>query len=62
MFCNERAIPIRILTVGKKRSQGTQLLVEEYKEKLKYYCSIEDILTRSNPKNTRYVHHILIHK
>ncbi|XP_072969670.1 putative RNA methyltransferase At5g10620 [Typha angustifolia] len=47
-----RSIPMRILTVGKKRSQGIQLLVEEYKEKIKYYCSIEDILIRSNPKIT----------
>ncbi|XP_064945627.1 putative RNA methyltransferase At5g10620 isoform X3 [Musa acuminata AAA Group] len=29
-----RAIPIRILTVGKRRSPGVQLLVEEYMEKL----------------------------
>ncbi|URD84763.1 Core-2/I-Branching enzyme [Musa troglodytarum] len=29
-----RAIPIRILTVGKRRSPGAQLLVEEYMEKL----------------------------
>nr|XP_029118627.1 putative RNA methyltransferase At5g10620 isoform X2 [Elaeis guineensis] len=47
-----RAIPVRVLTVGKKRSQGVQLLVEEYKEKLKNYCSIEDVLIKSNPKNT----------
>ncbi|CAO2036418.1 unnamed protein product [Urochloa humidicola] len=47
-----RAIPMRLLTVGKKRSQGTQLLVEEYKEKLGYYCDFEDTLIRSNPKLT----------
>ncbi|XP_008781755.1 putative RNA methyltransferase At5g10620 isoform X2 [Phoenix dactylifera] len=47
-----RAIPVRVLTVGKRRSQGVQLLVEEYKEKLKNYCSIEDVLIKSNPKNT----------
>ncbi|XP_020108999.1 putative RNA methyltransferase At5g10620 isoform X2 [Ananas comosus] len=47
-----RAIPIRILTVGKKRSQGIQLIVEEYKEKLKYYCGVEDVLIKSNPKTT----------
>ncbi|OVA19238.1 SPOUT methyltransferase [Macleaya cordata] len=47
-----RALPMRILTVGKKRSQGVQLLVDEYKEKLKHYCSCDDILIRSNPKNT----------
>ncbi|XP_058113570.1 putative RNA methyltransferase At5g10620 isoform X2 [Magnolia sinica] len=47
-----RALPTRILTIGKKRSPGIQSLVEEYKEKLKYYCSINDIQIRSNPKNT----------
>ncbi|MCL7034137.1 hypothetical protein MKW94_028039 [Papaver nudicaule] len=50
-----RALPIRILTVGRKRSQGVQLLVDEYKEKLQLYCSFEDILIRSNPKNTSNV-------
>ncbi|XP_062226658.1 putative RNA methyltransferase At5g10620 isoform X2 [Phragmites australis] len=39
-----RVMPMRLLTVGKKRSQGTQLLVEEYKEKLGYYCDFEDTL------------------
>ncbi|KAF5184628.1 Ribosomal rna large subunit methyltransferase h [Thalictrum thalictroides] len=47
-----RAIPIRIITVGKKRSKGVQLLVEEYNEKIMYYCSVDDIQIRSNPKNT----------
>ena len=47
-------MPMRLLTVGKKRSRGTQLLVEEYKEKLGYYCDFEDTLIRSNPKLTRY--------
>ncbi|WOL05509.1 RNA methyltransferase [Canna indica] len=50
-----RAIPLRILTVGKKRSQGVQLLVEEYMEKLKHYCSVEDIHMKSNPKNSSNV-------
>ncbi|KAJ1272663.1 hypothetical protein BS78_06G220500 [Paspalum vaginatum] len=47
-----KAMPMRLLTVGKKRSRGTQLLVEEYKEKLGYYCDFEDALIRSNPKLT----------
>uniref|UniRef100_A0A453CT36 Uncharacterized protein n=1 Tax=Aegilops tauschii subsp. strangulata TaxID=200361 RepID=A0A453CT36_AEGTS len=47
-----RAMPMRVLTVGKKRSQGTQLLVEEYKEKLGHYCDVEDTLIKSNPKLT----------
>ncbi|XP_066349252.1 putative RNA methyltransferase At5g10620 [Miscanthus floridulus] len=47
-----KAMPMRLLTVGKKRSRGTQLLVEEYKEKLGYYCDFEDTLIRSNPKLT----------
>ena len=51
--CLQRAMPMRLLTVGKKRSRGTQLLVEEYKEKLGYYCDFEDTLIRSNPKLTR---------
>nr|ACN33397.1 unknown [Zea mays] len=47
-----KAMPMRLLTVGKKRSRGTQLLVEEYKEKLGHYCEFEDTLIRSNPKLT----------
>ncbi|KAJ9702196.1 hypothetical protein PVL29_004101 [Vitis rotundifolia] len=50
-----RPVPIRILTVGKKRSRGVQLIVDEYIEKLKYYCSADDIQIRSNPKNARDV-------
>lgn len=46
-------MPMRVLTVGKKRSRGAQLIVEEYKEKLGYYCDIEDTLIKSNPKLTR---------
>jgi hypothetical protein len=52
--CLQKAMPMRLLTVGKKRSRGTQLLVEEYKEKLGHYCEFEDTLIRSNPKLTRY--------
>ncbi|XP_021906346.1 putative RNA methyltransferase At5g10620 isoform X1 [Carica papaya] len=48
-----RALPIRILTVGKKRSLGVQLLADEYIGKLKYYCNVDDIQVRSNPKNAR---------
>ncbi|KAJ0030117.1 hypothetical protein Pint_12640 [Pistacia integerrima] len=49
-----RPLPIRILTVGKKRSAGVQLLVEEYVGKLKHYCSVDDVQVRPNPKNARY--------
>ncbi|XP_011006646.1 PREDICTED: putative RNA methyltransferase At5g10620 isoform X2 [Populus euphratica] len=48
-----RALPIRIITVGKKRSAGVQLLVEEYTKKLKNYCSLHDLPIRSNPRNAR---------
>ncbi|XVE71380.1 hypothetical protein DITRI_Ditri10aG0145600 [Diplodiscus trichospermus] len=48
-----RALPIRILTVGKKRSPGVQLLVDEYIAKLKSYCHVSDVQIRSNPKNAR---------
>ena len=51
----QRAIPIRILTVGKKRSRGVQLIVDEYIRKLKDYCRIDDVQIRSNPSNTRCV-------
>jgi hypothetical protein len=51
----KRALPIRILSVGKKRSRGLQLMVDEYVEKIKYYCSVEDVLIRSNPRNARSV-------
>ncbi|XP_073145522.1 putative RNA methyltransferase At5g10620 isoform X2 [Henckelia pumila] len=50
-----RALPIRILTVGKKRSPGVQLIVDEYIEKLKNYCSVQDIRLKSNPKNAKDV-------
>ncbi|KAJ6809235.1 putative RNA methyltransferase At5g10620 [Iris pallida] len=50
-----RAIPIRIVTVGKKRGAGIQLLVEEYKDKIQHYCTIDDLLIKSNPKNTSNV-------
>ncbi|XP_015885321.3 putative RNA methyltransferase At5g10620 [Ziziphus jujuba] len=48
-----RAVPIRILWVGKKRSRGVQLVFDEYIGKLKHYCSVEDVQIRSNPKNAR---------
>lgn len=41
--------------MGKKRSEGVRLLVDEYKIKLKPYCSFEDSLVRSNPRNAQYV-------
>ncbi|XP_015580154.2 putative RNA methyltransferase At5g10620 [Ricinus communis] len=50
-----RTLPIRIITVGKKRSPGVQLLVDEYIGKLKHYCSVDDIQLRSNPRNARDV-------
>ncbi|XP_073055455.1 putative RNA methyltransferase At5g10620 isoform X2 [Primulina eburnea] len=50
-----RALPIRILTVGKKRSPGVQLIADEYMEKLKNYCSVQDIRLKSNPKNAKDV-------
>ncbi|KAK9699748.1 hypothetical protein RND81_08G193600 [Saponaria officinalis] len=49
----QRAVPIRVITVGKKRSSGVQLIVDEYKEKLQHYCNIDDVLIRSNPRNAR---------
>ncbi|KAH9608340.1 hypothetical protein KSS87_023459 [Heliosperma pusillum] len=48
-----RAVPIRVVTVGKKRSRGVQLICDEYKEKLQHYCIIDDVLIRSNPRNAR---------
>ncbi|KAK1367662.1 putative 23S rRNA (Pseudouridine(1915)-N(3))-methyltransferase [Heracleum sosnowskyi] len=50
-----RVLPIRVLTVGKNRSAGVQLIVDEYIDKLKNYCKIEDVQIRSNPKNARDV-------
>ncbi|XAR69625.1 23S rRNA (pseudouridine(1915)-N(3))-methyltransferase [Bertholletia excelsa] len=47
-----KALPVRILTVGKRRSKGVQLIVDEYIEKLKCYCPVEDVRIRSNPKNS----------
>ncbi|GAB4837710.1 hypothetical protein Ancab_002563 [Ancistrocladus abbreviatus] len=50
-----RAVPIRVITVGKKRTRGVQLLVDEYAEKLKYYCSFDVVQIRSNPRNAHDV-------
>uniref|UniRef100_A0A2N9IAB7 Uncharacterized protein n=1 Tax=Fagus sylvatica TaxID=28930 RepID=A0A2N9IAB7_FAGSY len=47
----QRVLPIRIFTVGKKRSRGVQLVVDEYIGKLKQYCSVDDVQIRSNPRN-----------
>ncbi|KAL2236845.1 UNVERIFIED_CONTAM: putative RNA methyltransferase [Sesamum indicum] len=55
IFVLQRALPIRILTVGKKRSPGVQLILDEYIEKLKHYCPVEDVRLKSNPKNARDV-------
>ncbi|KAK8553647.1 hypothetical protein V6N13_062444 [Hibiscus sabdariffa] len=49
----QRALPIRILTVGKTRLPGVQLLVDEYVAKLKRYCHVDDVQIRANPKNAR---------
>ncbi|KAG7037551.1 putative RNA methyltransferase [Cucurbita argyrosperma subsp. argyrosperma] len=49
----QRAVPIRVLTVGKKRSRGVQLLIDEYIDKLNNYCNVEDVQLRSNPRNAR---------
>ncbi|GER39763.1 ribosomal RNA large subunit methyltransferase H [Striga asiatica] len=63
-----RALPIRLLTVGKQRSTGVQLIVDEYVNKLKLYCPVEDIRLKSNPRNARcvsetgYVKFILSHE
>ncbi|KAL6208108.1 hypothetical protein ACLB2K_010104 [Fragaria x ananassa] len=46
-----RALPIRIISVGKKRSQGVQLVVDDYIQRLKLYCSVEDVHIKNNPKN-----------
>ncbi|XP_039040400.1 putative RNA methyltransferase At5g10620 [Hibiscus syriacus] len=46
-----RALPIKILTVGKARLPVVQLLVDEYIAKLKSYCHIDDVQICSNPKN-----------
>ncbi|RWR97711.1 putative RNA methyltransferase [Cinnamomum micranthum f. kanehirae] len=57
--CIKTTIPspegfLHILTIGKKRFKGiqAQLIVEEYKEKLKHYCSVDDVQIKSNPKYT----------
>ncbi|XP_010049805.1 putative RNA methyltransferase At5g10620 isoform X5 [Eucalyptus grandis] len=49
----QRALPIRVFTVGKKRSPAVQLLVDEYTSKLRRYCAVEDVQVRSNPRNAR---------
>ncbi|CAN0859306.1 Putative RNA methyltransferase At5g10620 [Linum grandiflorum] len=48
-----RALPVRIVTVGKKRPTGVELLVDDYIGKLKRYCSVAEVQIRSNPRNAR---------
>ncbi|CAI5536025.1 unnamed protein product, partial [Closterium sp. Naga37s-1] len=47
-----RRLPVRVISVGKNRSHGTQLLVKDYAEKISRYCPFEDLPVRSNPKGT----------
>lgn len=47
-----KPLPIHILTVGKTRSPGVQLIVKDYMDKLKPYCPVHDLRIRSNPKNS----------
>ncbi|CAI5483593.1 unnamed protein product [Closterium sp. Yama58-4] len=47
-----RRLPVRVISVGKSRSAGTQLLVKDYAEKISRYCPFEDLPVRSNPKGT----------
>ncbi|KAM7263479.1 hypothetical protein ACFE04_001162 [Oxalis oulophora] len=48
-----RALPVRLITVGKKRLPGVQLIIDEYIQKLKPYCILDDVQIKSNPKNAR---------
>lgn len=48
--------------MGKTRSKGVQLIVDDYIEKIKCYCSVEDIQIRSNPKNSRDVNAQIEHE
>jgi len=50
-----RALPMRVITVGKARSIGVQNIALEYTKKIQHYCRFEDVQVRSNPKNTRDV-------
>ncbi|CAK9861110.1 unnamed protein product [Sphagnum jensenii] len=50
-----RALPMRVITVGKARSIGVQNIALEYTKKIQHYCQFEDVQVRSNPKNTRDV-------
>lgn len=49
-----RALPMRVITVGKTRSIGVQNITLEYTKKIQHYCRFEDVQVRSNPKNTRH--------
>ncbi|KAH9306875.1 hypothetical protein KI387_011279, partial [Taxus chinensis] len=47
-----KALPVRLLTVGKNRSNGMQMVVDDYMEKLRRYCVVENVQIRSNPMKT----------
>lgn len=49
----QRALPIRLVTVGKHRDPAVEKVVLDYGQKVRRYCSFEEVQVRPNPKNTR---------
>lgn len=47
-----RALPIRLVTVGKHRDPAVEKVVLDYGQKVRRYCSFEEVQVRPNPKNT----------
>ncbi|KAL5699514.1 23S rRNA (pseudouridine(1915)-N(3))-methyltransferase [Ranunculus cassubicifolius] len=53
--CNNNSIWVFYNGLTTTDAVRIQLLVQEYTEKLKVYCNVNDIQIRSNPKNTSNV-------
>ncbi|KAJ7554933.1 hypothetical protein O6H91_05G015900 [Diphasiastrum complanatum] len=47
-----RPLPIRLVSVGKSRSPGVQSVAQYHIEKIRRYCSFEEMQVRPNPKGT----------
>ncbi|GAQ81826.1 DUF163 containing protein [Klebsormidium nitens] len=47
-----KALPIRVVSVAKAGAGPGQLLAKEYAEKIRRYCTFEELVIRPNPKHT----------
>jgi hypothetical protein len=48
----QKAIPIRVVSVAKAGAGPGQAVAKAYAEKIKRYCTFQELVIRPNPKNT----------